>query len=133
MKRITLTILILVFSIPSHACIMSPSKRTAMDSDRMLQEYDVMFFGRLDSEEVVQDERRQVAKFTVIKSYKGKISGKVVINNKLNTSCSSVFQVPRSAFYVFAKFTETEGIYEISGFASFIPLGNAMEYEWSPE
>lgn len=112
---------------------MSPFKRTAMDSDRMLQEYDVMFFGRLDSEEMIQDGRKQVATFTVIKSYKGNVSGVVVINNKLSSSCSRVFQIPNSAFYVFAKSAETEGVYEISGFASFIPLGNAMEYEWSPE
>lgn len=104
-----------------------------MEPERFLEESDIVFFGSLDSEEIDDEAMEQVATFTVIKSYKGNISGKITIINKLSSSCSRAFQAPKSAFYVYAKATEQRAIYQISGFASFVPLSNAQEYEWSPE
>jgi len=125
--------MLLAFSLSSEACPISPFKRITLESDKFLKQADVLFFGRLDSEEVDLEGREQVAKFTIIKSYKGEVSGQVVIKNKLNSSCSRKFQVPQSTFYVFAKSTDQSGVYQIPGFATFIPLGNALEYKWSPE
>jgi hypothetical protein len=104
-----------------------------MESDRFLEEADVAFFGVLDSHEIDEKTLEQTAIFTVIKSYKGDVGGKITIVNTLGSSCSRPFQVPQSAFYVYAEATKKMAIYRISGFASFVPLGNAMEYEWTPE
>ncbi|WP_413662919.1 hypothetical protein ACG1BZ_17355 [Microbulbifer sp. CNSA002] len=133
MKHIVLTTLILAFSLTSAACPISPFKRVTLESDKFLEQSDVMFFGRLESEEIDSEAMEQTATFTVIKSYKGNVNGKVIIKNKLSSSCSRGFQVPQSAFYVYAKSTEKNAIYKISGFASFVPLGSAQELEWSPE
>lgn len=133
MKKLVLTSLLLALSLASEACPISPFKRVTMDSDRFLEKSDVVFFGRLDSEEIDEKSMEQTATFTIIKSYKGNVSGQVTIINKLSSSCSRAFQVPQSAFYVYATATEQGAIYRISGFASFVPLANALEYEWSPE
>ena len=132
MKHIVLTSLLLVFSLTNEACPISPFKRITLESDKFLEQYDVLFFGRLDSEEIDLDTMVQTATFTVIKSYKGNAIGKVTVKNKLGSSCSRRFQVPQSAFYVYAQATEQDAIYQISGFASFVPLGNAQEFKWSP-
>jgi len=132
MKHIVLTLLY-IFSLTSEACPISPFKRVALESDKFMEQSDIMFFGRLDAEEIDPESRVQTARFTVIKSYKGDVSGQVTIKNKLRSSCSRRFQVPQSTFYVYAKATEKGAVYQISGFASFVPLGNAQEYKWSPE
>lgn len=104
-----------------------------MYSDQLLEKSDVMFFGRLDSEVFDEKTSTQTAVFTVIKSYKGDVAGEVVVSNKLVSSCSRAFQVLQSAFYVFAIKGKGPNVYALPRSATFIPLGNAIEYEWSPE
>ncbi|BFM13527.1 hypothetical protein R50072_36800 [Simiduia litorea] len=117
----------------ADACVISPFKRTALYSDQLLEKSDVMFFGRLNSEVFDESTSTQTAVFTVIKSYKGDVAGEVVVSNKLVSSCSRAFQVLQSAFYVFAIKGERPNTYALPRSATFIPLGNAIEYEWSPE
>jgi hypothetical protein len=133
MKHLFLTIAFLLLSGAVQACIMSPFKRTAMYSEKVLEQSDVMFFGRLDAEEFDEKTNTQRATFTVIKSYKGNLSGQVVVLNKLSSSCSRAFKVPHSAFYVYAERVNDSNTYSMPRSATFIPLGNAIDYDWSPE
>lgn len=132
MNKLLLVSLLFFFSLVSEACPVSPFKRVTMESDRFRDQSDIVFFGSLDTEEFDEKSKQQTARFTIIKSYKGDVSGQIIITNKLNSSCSRNFNVPQSAFYVYAKATEKPAVYRITGFASFVPLEYALEHEWLP-
>ncbi|MEM8491618.1 MAG: hypothetical protein AAF756_12425 [Pseudomonadota bacterium] len=101
-------------------------------SDEFYEQADVVFFGKLNAVELDTEAGEQFASFTVIESYKGSAIGELLVVNKLNSSCSRQFQNPDTAFYVYAKSSEHKSVVLISGFATFVPLGNALEKEWSP-
>ncbi|MEP4548154.1 MAG: hypothetical protein ABJ000_18375 [Saccharospirillum sp.] len=103
------------------------------NSEQLFDESDIVFWGRLDSELVNTKDREQLAKFTIIKSYKGEISGQIAIVNELSNSCSRVFEMPMSAYYVYAKNDDEDGNYRISGRATFVPLEYSIEHEWEPQ
>ena len=115
------------------SCPVSPISRTAYYSDSILEKSDVMFLGRLESESREENSLLQMATFTVLESYKGNVSGKVTVKNELRTSCSRAFKVVGQKFYVFALKTAKKNVFKMPHTATFIPLGNAEELNWSPK
>ncbi len=117
----------------THAsgCIIDPYQATIMRSDQLKEQSDVIFFGKLVNLETSL-EGKQVATFFVIKSFKGGLSGRVVVRNEVLSSCFRPFQTIDSAYYVFATESRSEGQYEITGSVSsgFVPLEWAVEQEW---
>ena len=115
------------FSALSAACIIDPLYRTANEYQRFVDESDLVFLGKFDSAEI-QNQETQLAKFTVIKTFKGnaEFGEKLIIKNMLGSSCSRVFYPEGTAFYVFASETEV-GEFTIGRFASFVPMSVAIE------
>lgn len=133
MKKLLLTLVLLFSQLNAVACVVSPFATTIHNADKLMVSSDIFFFGRFDSAFTDDEKREQVAKFTVIKSYKGNVSGEVVIENNLTTSCSRLFESPMSAYYVFAKLVKGSGNYRVEGGATFIPLEYSLEENWAPE
>ena len=107
------------------SCPVSPISRTAYYSDSILEKSDVMFLGKLESESREESSLMQMTTFTIIESYKGSVSGKVIVKNELRTSCSRAFKIVGQKFYVFALETAKKNVFKMLHTATFIPLGNA--------
>lgn len=129
MKALIL-ITLLVCAVSVDACIISPYHMTVTQSEEIRDKSDVVFFGKLSKLDTNKS-GEQTAVFTIIKSYKGSLSGDVVIKNRfLSSSCSRPFRTIGSAYYVFALKTDDPGIYKIPSSATFVPLESAIESGW---
>ena len=131
MRMILTILLILIFSSELQACIISPFKRTAMNSDEIREKADIVFFGKL-AKLSMKSTGEQTATFTVIKSYKGNVTGDITIRNEKLSSCFRPFQTIDSAYYIFATKVKKSNEYEVFTSVSngFIPLEAAIEYSW---
>ena len=112
-------------------CIIDPFQTTIMRVDQLKEKSDVIFFGKLVELET-SDQGKQVAKFYVIKSYKGEVSGRVIIRNEVLNSCFRPFHTIDSAYYIFATSPKYNKQFEITDSVSngFVPLEWAVEQEW---
>ena len=110
------------------ACIISPAQRIVMNTEQYIESSDVVFFGKLESLELNNEEQK--AFFTVIKSYKGNPEFKVSIINKYASSCSRAFENVGTAYYVFAQKSEAKNTYIIPApSATFMSLQQAMDLD----
>ena len=125
-RSITLLVLAL-FAFDAQTCPIDPWYRVAKDYERFFEEADVVFLGKLDSYEK-SGKYDQLADFTVVKSFKGVMNfgESVTVKNRHNSSCSRLFHPVNSAFYVFAKMSEADGLI-INGYATFVPMSVALE------
>tara|TARA_R110002049_G_scaffold308857_1_gene514518 strand:+ start:447 stop:791 length:345 start_codon:yes stop_codon:yes gene_type:complete len=110
------------------ACVVNPASRIAMNTEQYIESSDVVFFGKLESIEQINDEQK--AYFTVIKAYKGSPEFKVIVINKYASSCSRTFENIGTAYYVFAKNSKLKNNYIIPGtLATFMSLQQAMDLD----
>ena len=128
--KILLTLSLLVFSPIASACAIDPFKMTTINSEEIKKRSDAVFFGKL-KEIVLKENGTQEATFFIIKTYKGNVSGNIVIENKELTSCFRHFRTVGSAYYIFALKTEKSNTYKIPKSATFVPLEAAIEFEWN--
>ncbi len=131
MKQI-LTLLILIVLCPTClGCMLSPYKLTAMNSEKLRNLSDVIFFGKL-VELKTKEDGRQLATFFVIKPIKGDLEGRVRVRNEVLSSCFRPFRTIDSAYYIFATNSQTSGQYEVANSESngFVPFEWAVDQNW---
>ncbi len=132
MKQI-LTLLILIGLCPTClGCMLSPYKLTAMNSEKLINLSDVIFFGKL-VELKTNKNGKQLSTFFVIKSMKGDLEGRVKIRNEHLSSCFRPLQTIDSAYYIFATKSQIIGQYDVSNSVSngFVPFEWAVDQDWS--
>lgn len=111
---------------PAFSCRIEPAHRLIAEPDRFVDEYDVVFFGKLVGLEDLR-EFEQLVEFSVEKTIKGDLPHTVMVINRMHTSCSRFFQIKGSKYYVFAAKTHDRNTLLIDGFASFVPESLATE------
>ena len=99
----------------------------ANDYETFMEQADAVFLGKLEASSM-EGEYDQIATFTVTKVFKSELKSgeKVVVRNRLNSSCSRLIHPVGYVFYVFANSSQP-GIYNMSDSATFVPMSVAEE------
>lgn len=126
MRKLLLTLSISILVSPAFSCPIEPAYRLAGAPEKFIEQSDVVFFGKLVGFEDFR-ESEQIVEFSVEKVIKGNLPDTVTVINKLHTSCSRIFQVKGSKYYVFAGKTSDSKVLLIDGYASFVPESVAIE------
>jgi hypothetical protein len=128
MEKFILMLSLSVLALPGFSCPIEPAYRLVATPDKSIEEYDVVFFGKLVQFEDLR-ESEQIVEFSVEKTIKGSLPNTVTVINRIHTSCSRVFQVKGSKYYVFAAEANDSRALVIDGYASFVPESVAIGKE----
>ncbi|QKX16501.1 hypothetical protein HUW35_05565 [Microbulbifer sp. YPW1] len=109
------------------SCIADPSSRIAMNPEKYLEQYEVVFFGVITSNENVSNDH-QIVTFDVEKMFKGESNDYYIVDNKLSGTCSGYFDNAGTKYYVFANKTEIPNQVRLSHFSSFVSESMAEEF-----